>query len=70
MISICIFDTFEHVRLKLFYNGNLLLRKDIFDCLSRGLGIEMTYWVTALPFERRDMHTSVRTVVRYVVQSH
>jgi hypothetical protein len=70
MIAICIFDTFEHVRLKLFYNGDLLLRKDIFDCLQRGLGIEMTYRVTGLPFERRDMRTSVRTIARCVVRSH
>ncbi len=68
MIAICVFDAFKHVRFKFFHNGNLLLRKDIFDCLQRGLGTEMPYWLIALPFERRDMRTFVRTIARYVAQ--
>ena len=34
MIAICILDAFEYVGLQFFHNGNLLLRKDIFDGLQ------------------------------------
>ena len=68
MVAICVFDAFEHVRLKFFHNGNLLFRKDIFDCLQRGLGTDMTNWLIELPFERRDTRTFVRTIARYVAQ--